>query len=148
MAKHRVVTTDAEIDAAIERASGIADEPRVLRVEYRSGRGLDLLILHMSDGHRCVLPREDLQGLQGATREQISKVEILGRGTGLHWPALDVDLYVPALLKGIYGTRQWMAELGRAGGSKTSSAKRRASRANGRKGGRPVKQPRRSMVTA
>jgi hypothetical protein len=148
MAKHRVVTTDAEIDAAIERASGIADEPRVLRVEYRSGRGLDLLILHMSDGHRCVLPREDLQGLQGATREQISKVEILGRGTGLHWPALDVDLYVPALLKGIYGTRQWMSDLGRAGGSKTSSAKRRASRANGRKGGRPVKQPRRSMVTA
>jgi hypothetical protein len=148
MAKHRVVTTDAEIDAAIERASAIADEPRVLRVEYRSGRGLDLLILHMSDGHRCVLPREDLQGLQGATREQIAKVEILGRGTGLHWPELDADLYVPALLKGIYGTRQWMAELGRAGGSKTSSAKRRASRANGRKGGRPAKQARRSMVTA
>ena len=31
------------------------------------------------------------------------------------------------------------AELGRAGGSRTSAAKRRASRANGRKGGRPRK---------
>jgi hypothetical protein len=31
------------------------------------------------------------------------------------------------------------AELGRVGGSRTSAAKRRASRANGRKGGRPRK---------
>jgi hypothetical protein len=31
------------------------------------------------------------------------------------------------------------AELGRAGGSRTSAAKRRAARANGRKGGRPRK---------
>jgi len=137
MAKHKVVTTDAEIDAAIQRAATLADEPRVLSVEYRPGRGLDLLILQMSDGHRCVLPREDLQGLQHATREQVAQIEILGKGTGLHWPALDVDLYVPALLQGVYGTRQWMAKIGRSGGTSTSKAKRRSSRLNGLKGGRP-----------
>jgi hypothetical protein len=137
MSKHKVVTTDAQIDSAIQRAASLADEPRVLTANYRSGRGLDLLILQMSDGHRCVLPREDLQGLQHATREQIAQIEILGNGTGLHWPALDVDLYVPALLKGIYGNRQWMAKLGRSGGSTTSSAKRRSSRMNGKLGGRP-----------
>lgn len=137
MTKHKVVTTDAQIDAAIQLAASLADEPRVLSVEYRSGRGLDLLILQMSDGHRCVLPREDLQGLQHATREQISQIEILGNGTGLHWPALDVDLYVPALLRGVYGTRQWMAKIGRSGGSTTSTAKRRSSRVNGLRGGRP-----------
>lgn len=137
MTKHKVITTDAQIDAAIQRAAGLAGEPRVLRAEYRPGRGLDLIILQMSDGHRCLLPREDLQGLQRASREQISQIEILGNGTGLHWPALDVDLYVPALLKGVYGNRQWMAKIGRAGGSTTSAAKRQSSRLNGRLGGRP-----------
>ena len=140
MAKHEVITTDAEIDAAIQRASAVADEPRVISVEYRPGRGLDLLILQMSDGHRCVLPREDLQGLQNATREQVAKIEILGQGTGLHWPLLNVDLYVPALLSGIYGTRRWMAEIGRSGGIKTSAAKRRSSRLNGSRGGRPKRR--------
>jgi len=143
MAKHRVVTTDAEIDVAIQRAAVLANEPRVLSIEYRPGRGLDLLILKMSDGHRCVLPREDLQGLQHATREQVAQVRILGKGTGLHWPALGVDLYVPALLRGIYGTRQWMSQIGRSGGTKTSATKRRTSRLNGTKGGRP----RRSTLT-
>jgi hypothetical protein len=148
MAKHRVVTTDAQIDAAILRAAAIADEPRVLHAEYRSGRGLNLLILQMSDGHRCVLPREDLQGLGQATREQVANVEILGNGTGLHWPDLDVDLYVPALLQGIYGTRRWMAEIGRAGGSKTSAVKRNASRSNGQLGGRPVNTKRKVAIAA
>ena len=140
MAKHEVITTDAEIDAAIQRASAVADEPRVISVEYRPGRGLDLLILQMSDGHRCVLPREDLQGLRNATREQVAKIEILGQGTGLHWPLLNVDLYVPALLSGIYGSRRWMAEIGRSGGIKTSAAKRRSSRLNGSRGGRPKRR--------
>lgn len=139
MTTHKVVATDEEIDRAIERAASLRDEPRVVRVDYRPGRGLNLLVLSLSDGHRHVIPVEDVEGLQSATREQIGEVEILGRGTGLHWPALDLDLYVPSLLRGLYGTRRWMAEVGRRGGSARSTAKRKASRANGLKGGRPKK---------
>ena len=117
MAKHKVATTDAEIDQAIARAQSLKDEPRVTSVEYRPGPGLDLLILKLSDGHRYLIPREDLQGLQSATREQIAGVEIVGNGTGLHWPALDVDHYVPSLLRRVYGSKSWMAEIGRSGGS-------------------------------
>jgi len=137
MAKHKVVTTDAGIDCAIEQAKSLRAEPRVTRVEYRPGPGLDLLILKLSDGRRHVIPREELQGLESATKEQIAQVEILGSGTGLHWPALDLDHYVPSLLRQIYGTRKWMAEIGRSGGSAKSVAKKKASRANGLKGGRP-----------
>jgi hypothetical protein len=133
----RVVTTNSEIDRSIARAKQRHDEPLVREAEYKSGPGLDLLILKLSDGRRCVIPREDLQGLQSATSEQISNIEILGGGTGLHWPALDVDLYVPSLLQGIYGNRQWMAEIGRRGGLATSPGKKRSSRANGKLGGRP-----------
>jgi hypothetical protein len=137
MARHRVVTSDAEIDRAIERAKSLRDEPRLTGVEYRPGPGLDLLILKMSDGHRQVIPREELQGLQSATKEQIARIEILGNGTGLHWPDLDVDFYVPGLLRGVYGNEKWMAEIGRSGGSVKSAAKKRAARVNGLKGGRP-----------
>jgi hypothetical protein len=138
--RHKIVTTDTEIDRAIERARNRQSEPRVTEAEYRSGPGLDLLILKLSDGHRHLIPREDLQGLQSATKEQIARVEILGNGTGLHWPALNLDHYVPNLLRRIYGTKSWMAKIGRSGGSVKSAAKKRAARANGLKGGRPRKK--------
>ena len=136
---HKIVTSDAEIDRAIERAKSLCGEPLVAEVEYRPEPGLDLLILKMNDGHRHVIPREDLQGLRSATKEQMGRVEILGSGTGLHWPDLDVDFYVPGLLRGVYGTKKWMAEIGRSGGSVKSAAKKRAARVNGKLGGRPRK---------
>jgi hypothetical protein len=137
MAKHKIITTDAEIERAIQQAQSLHNEPRVLKVEYRPGPGLDLLILKLSDGRRQLIPREDLQGLQSATKEQIARVEILGNGTALHWPDLDLDHYVPSLLRRVYGTKSWMAEIGRSGGSAISVAKKRAARVNGLKGGRP-----------
>lgn len=139
MAKHRVVTTDAEIDRAIAAAKELEDEPRVAQVEYRPGHGLDLLILTMSDGRRVLIPREDLEGLQGARREEIAEVVISPSGTALHWPRLDLDYYVPNLLRHIYGSRRWMSHVGRLGGAVKSAAKVRASRENGAKGGRPRK---------
>jgi hypothetical protein len=96
-----------------------------------------VIVLELSNGRRAVFPREDLQGLGDATAKQVANVEILGHGTGLHWEELDVDLYVPALLQGIYGGRKWMAKMGRKGGLATSTKKKMAARRNGLKGGRP-----------
>ena len=140
MASHKVVTTDSEIDRAIENAKALAVEPRVTAVEYQPGPGLDLLILKLSNGHRHIIPREDLQGLQTATAKQIATVEIVGGGTGLHWPALHLDHYLPHLLRRVYGTKQWLAEIGSKGGAARTTAKRKASRANGLKGGRPKRK--------
>ncbi|MGC2245358.1 MAG: DUF2442 domain-containing protein [Terriglobales bacterium] len=136
-ARHRIATTDAEIDRAIERAKDIRRGLLVTAVEYKPGPGLDLVILKLNDGSRRAIPREDLQGLQSATKDQLAQVEILGGGTGLHWPEIDADLYVPGLLRGIYGSKKWMAEIGSRGGAARSTAKKRAARANGLKGGRP-----------
>jgi Protein of unknown function (DUF2442) len=135
-AKATVVTTNQQIDSARIRARKFAaSDRRVARVEYE--RKLDLFTLYLDDGVRVSIPRKNLQGLQDAKPLQVSKIEILGRGTGLHWPLLDVDHYVPGLLNHVFGTGRWMAELGRRGGSVTSTAKAAAARANGRKGGRP-----------
>jgi len=58
---------------------------------------------------------------------------------GLHWESLDIDHYIPALIDGVFGTRAWMSELGKLGGTSRSKAKQTAARKNGRKGGRPRK---------
>src|SRR5271157_4815715 len=133
----KIMTTNAEIDRAIARARRLRDKPLVAGVEYLPGPGLDLFILKLTDGRRRVLPREDLQGLQSGTKEQLAYIEIVGGGTGLHWPDLDADLYVSGLLRGVYGNRKWMAKIGKRGGSASTNAKKRAARANGKLGGRP-----------
>jgi hypothetical protein len=136
MAKHKAITTDAELDRALASARNLR-ESRVLEATYN--RELNLLILKLSDGHRRAIPVEDVEGLQDATKAQLSAIEILGSGTGIHWPKLDVDLYVPMLLQGITGTKRWMSEMGRRGGSAKTPSKKKASQLNGRLGGRPKK---------
>jgi hypothetical protein len=135
MAEHQVVTTDRGIEAALERAKVHDSDPVALKVEHIPD--LNLLTVRLSNGRRLVLPMEDLQGLSGATHEQIQNHELLGRGTGISFPDLDVDLYVPALIEGVYGNRRWMGHLGKKGGSAKTEAKRHAARVNGAKGGRP-----------
>jgi hypothetical protein len=137
MAEHEIVTTDAGIEAALERAKAHDGDPRAQTVEHIPA--LNLLIVGLSNRRRLVLPIEDLQGLGNATHEQIQNYELLGRGTGISFPELDVDLYVPALIEGVYGNRRWMAQLGRKGGQARTEAKRKAARANGAKGGRPTR---------
>jgi hypothetical protein len=135
MAEHKVVTTDAEIETALERAKHHEGGTVALAVDHVPD--LNLLIVRLSNGRRLVLPVEDLQGLGKATHAQIENVELLGKGTGIRFPEIDVDLYVPALIEGVYGNRRWMAQLGKKGGRARSEAKRRAAQTNGAKGGRP-----------
>lgn len=129
------MTTDAEIEASLERAKMHDKDPVAESVEHVPG--LSLLIVKLSNGRRLVIPIEDIQGLGTATHEQIRNYELFGRGTGISFPELDVDLYVPSLIEGVYGNRRWMAQLGRKGGKARTEAKRTAAQANGAKGGRP-----------
>ena len=132
----RVRATDAEIDAAMARANATEGErPRAIAADYRLAD--DRVVITLATGVQVAIPRNRLQGLQGATPRQLAKIEIEGPGTGLHWPLLDVDHYIPAILAGVFGTRRWMSEIGRRGGMARSAAKARAARLNGRRGGRP-----------
>jgi hypothetical protein len=130
----RVATTDAEIDAAIARAGRQDDGLLIEDASYN--RALDALVLRLRNGRRVIFPREDLQGLRDAPAAKVARVEVLA-GVGLHWEELDVDLYGPALLEGIYGSKRWMSEIGRKGGEARSAKKAKAARRNGAKGGRP-----------
>lgn len=127
--------TDAQIDAALARGEIARHlEPRAIAVRY--DRKIDRMIVELSNGCTFAFPPRLAQGLESATEDQLTQVEILGRGYGLHWKALDTDLSVPGLLAGLFGTRAHMA---RQAGRATSLAKAAAARANGAKGGRPRK---------
>jgi hypothetical protein len=99
------------------------------------------VVVSLHTGVELAFPPALAEGLADATSAELSEIEITPSGLGLHWPRLDVDLYVPALLQGVLGSPRWMAAaaLGRAGGSSRSKAKVAAARANGSKGGRPRK---------
>ena len=91
------------------------------------------VIARLNIGIEVTFPVKRLQGLSGATDEDLAEIRISPAGLGLHWPRLDADFHVPALLRDIFGSKSWMAaEMGTAGGKARSAAK-----ANGRKGGRP-----------
>ncbi len=133
---HKVQVSSGDVDSASARARQFeAQDPRVLRARYEAEE--DLVSLYFDDGLKISIPRKQLQGLERADPSQLSKIEIVGRGTGLHWPLLDVDHYVLGLLEHRFGTKRWMEEIGRRGGLAKSKAKTKASRRNGLKGGRP-----------
>ena len=130
-----VELTDAEIDAALDRGKTLrVTEPRAVKARYDRTKGR--IVVDLTNGCTFAFPARVAQGLEAATEDQLAAVEILGNGYGLHWEALDVDISVPGLLAGIFGTKAYMARL--AGRTK-SPAKAAASRANGAKGGRPRK---------
>jgi hypothetical protein len=129
------VVTDEQIDAAIARGRVLPTARRVVEAAYDTGA--DAIMLRFESGVRMEIPRKMLQGLSAATPAQLREIQIAGRGTGVYWPRLDVAHNVPGLLDGVFGTREWMREIGRLGGAKRTPAQAAAARANGAKGGRP-----------
>jgi hypothetical protein len=104
------------------------------------------LRIKLTDGVAIALPVKLIRDLRRAARRDVRAVEILGRGGGLHWESLDVDLSIPGLLSSVFAGPEWLAELGRVGGRISSAAKATAARRNGRRGGRPRIRPRAGPV--
>jgi hypothetical protein len=131
--------TDIDIRQAEKRMQArVRDLPHATsaRLDRHGAR----IVIGLSNGLELGVPVDLAQGLAGAKPADLSAIEISPTGLGLHWPRLDADLYLPALMEGMFGTRRWMAQqLGKSGGSSTSLAKRKAARANGKLGGRPRK---------
>lgn len=127
--------TNTELDAAAERGRvAYVSEPRAKSARFDAGQGR--VVIELSNGCTVAFPARMVQGLEDATDAELAEVELLGRGYGLHWESRDMDISVPGVMAGLFGTRAYMA---RRAGQATSPAKASASRANGAKGGRPRK---------
>ena len=126
-----------DFELANQRAKDLeTSAPRVVSVHYdrKTGR----IVIQLSSNLIVSFLPGDVEGLEDARPSQLSEIKISPSGFGIHFPAVDADLYVPGLLNGFLGSKKWMASrLGQIGGQSRSTAKKAASRANGRLGGRP-----------
>ncbi len=131
------MVTRLEFEAANTKAKVLENRlPQVLSAKYDATAGR--IILELSSHLGLFFSPEDAEGLEGATPEQLGRIEISPSGYGLHFPLLDADLYLPSLMEGIFGSERWMASrMGSTGGKSRSAAKTQAARENGKKGGRP-----------
>jgi len=128
-----------EAEAASRRARARLSRTPTARAAHYDRR-MARVVIDLSTGLSIAFRPQDAQGFEGAKPEQLSQIEISPSGLGLHFPAIDADIYLPGLLQGFLGSRRWMAaQLGKAGGSARSQAKAAAARANGKLGGRPTK---------
>jgi hypothetical protein len=133
-----IITEHNKLEADARMKQRIAAGPSAVGASYRSDDGR--VVIDLSNGVSVAIPARDIQGLEQASADDLQVIELTPLGDGLHFPAVDADLYLPALLADILGSRTFMAKrLGKAGGASRSELKAEAARANGARGGRPRK---------
>ena len=131
--------SEQEFQSAVRRGEELRRNGYAVSAEYDARQ--NRLVVGLRSGVTIMVPVHLVEDLAGADPVDLAEIEITPSGLGLHWPRLDADVYVPGFMKGIYGTRRWMAALlGAAGGKSSSPAKAADARTNGAKGARPRKQ--------
>ena len=99
--------SDAQVAAATARGrERMATEPRARAAHYDAAA--HRIVIELTSGATYSFAPWLAQSLRGASATDLAEVEVLGVGFGLHWETLDVDLTVPGLLNGVFGTRAWM----------------------------------------
>ena len=128
----------ATFDTAIARGEQRLRGPHAVGARHDAVR--DRIVVELSTGIEISFSPKQAQGLESASPEELSEIEITPSGLGLHFPKIDADIHVPALLEGALGSAKWMAgQMGRIGGAARSASKAQAARENGKRGGRPRK---------
>lgn len=132
-----------DFEAAVEQATerGEAMQSALpMAVSARYDRRVGRVVIRLESKLEIAFSPRDAEGLEGARPDQLEPVEISPSGFGIHFPKLDADIYLPALLEGLLGSKRWMAaRMGKSGGKSRSEAKTAAARRNGVLGGRPRK---------
>lgn len=60
----------------------------------------NLLTVHLVDGRRVAVPLDWYPRLEAGNPDEQACYELTGKGSGIHWPRLDEDISVEALLAG------------------------------------------------
>jgi hypothetical protein len=75
--------------------------------DRRASRAVDLqfkgdrVVLALTDGREISIPLDFYPTLQRASQRARNAWEMIGKGHGFHWPALDLDLSVQGLIQGL-----------------------------------------------
>jgi hypothetical protein len=115
---------DAQLDTQISMAKAAtqaadAVEPRAQSVHFDPEK--NLIVIALKNGAFFSIPPHLLQGLAGASPEDLADLWIEAGGRSVHWDRLDADFEIAGLVAGVFGTRQWMATLNSQGETSHSS---------------------------
>ncbi len=101
--------TDAQAEAVEAHGRAVLEsEPRAIAARYNRKTGR--VTVDLANGCAFVFPADLVQDLSEASPDELASVEVDGMGFNLHWPKLDADIYVPALVAGVFGTKDWMSK--------------------------------------
>jgi hypothetical protein len=136
MAKTTIAPYGAEEHrAAVARGKQTKSAPTaVVRASYDAESSN--LVLDLQNGAHVALPVAQIDELKAYSPEELAAVEISPARDGLLWRSIDVGISAPGLLTDFFGSAV-RAQLGTIGGRRLTTAKARAARKNGAKGGRP-----------
>jgi Protein of unknown function (DUF2442) len=121
---------DAQIKVAIASSEEIDfKEPRAKEVFYDKNE--KRIVIYFANGAIFSIPTSAVEWLSKLSNDVLAEVALTPSGKGLRWDTPDLDLSIQGLLIGIWGTKQWMAELGRKDGSAKTKRKVETARENG-----------------
>lgn len=93
--------SERDIASAEQRMTALREAGHAICARY--ARRTARVIVELSTDVQLAFPAQLVEGLSNASPDNLADIEISPAGVGLHWPKLDVDVYVPALLRGALG---------------------------------------------
>jgi hypothetical protein len=85
----------------VSTAARLESDPRAVAVEVTD----DVISARLADGRTISVPLAWSWRLADATPVQRARYELLGGGTGIHWPELDEDISIRGMLDGVPAPR-------------------------------------------
>lgn len=96
--------SEQEFEAAGRRGAELRESGYAVSAEYDAAQ--ERFAVGLNTGVILLVPVHLLEPLAGAEAEARTEIEITPSGLGLHWPRLDADVHVPALMQGVFGSRR------------------------------------------
>ena len=105
--------TKREMDRA--QKADAAEGPRATAARYR--RASNEIEVEYDNGVSVAVPVQLIQEFtllaEFPKPSDLSKIEVWGDGRDIVFPKIDAAIYAPAFLKGVFGSKAWMAEKNR-----------------------------------
>ncbi len=100
------MATYDEHEEAVQQGQALyRDLPRAVSARFEEKLGL--IFVELSSGYLIAFSPERAEDLNGVSAENLGKIEITPPGSGIYFPLIDADLWVPGLARGIFGTERW-----------------------------------------
>lgn len=104
--KEKFMEISEQSFAAAQRRGNRVKAAFPAAVAVRYDKRIARLVISFSTGVDVSFPPKLVQGLEAAKPADLTNAQISPSGLGVHFPRLDADLYIPALMQGFLVSQQ------------------------------------------